>query len=149
MGMFDDLRCEYPLPVVGANGLAYQTKDTPAQYLDLYEIRSDGTLWHQEYDIEDHSKLGKWMAENPGKEPSEEQINLMNIGGCMTRVNKRWVQEHLTGEIRFYTSLGQKHTGWIEWSADFVEGKLNQLHLIQDKPADTVGATPIFDEELK
>lgn len=40
MGMFDDLRCHYPLPREGANALAYQTKDTPAQWMDLYEIRA-------------------------------------------------------------------------------------------------------------
>ncbi len=45
--MFDELRCKYPLPVSGANRLIYQTKDTEAQCLDLYEIRKNGTLWHQ------------------------------------------------------------------------------------------------------
>lgn len=144
MGLFDDLRCEYSLPVEGANDLAYQTKDTPAQYLDLYVIRKDGTLWHQEYDVVDRSELGKWMAANPGKEPSDDQCNLLSIGGCMTRVNKRWVQETLTGEVRFYTTLDPQHTGWIEWSAYFVEGKLNQLHLIENRQI----GTPIFDEEL-
>lgn len=47
MGMFDYVRCQYPLPVAGANDLEYQTKDTPAQDLDHYEIHADGSLWHQ------------------------------------------------------------------------------------------------------
>ena len=45
MGMFDDIKCKYPLPLDGANALDYQTKDTDAQNLDNYEIREDGTLW--------------------------------------------------------------------------------------------------------
>lgn len=145
--MFDDLRCEYPLPIEGANDIAYQTKDTPAQYMDLYVIRKDGTLWHEEYDVVDRSELGKWMATHPGIEPPDDQVNLMSISGCMTRVNKTWVQEKLTGEIRFYTTLGPKHTGWIEWSAYFVDGMLNQLHLIEEKKVGTVA--PIYDETLK
>jgi hypothetical protein len=43
MGMFDELRCHYPLPVRGANDLLFQTKDTKQQLMDLYEIRDDGT----------------------------------------------------------------------------------------------------------
>lgn len=46
MGMFDYVRCQYPLPVEGANALDYQSKDTPAQLLETYEIRGDGRLWH-------------------------------------------------------------------------------------------------------
>ena len=34
MGMFDDIKCKYPLPVEGANALDYQTKDTDAQQPD-------------------------------------------------------------------------------------------------------------------
>lgn len=47
MGMYDVIRCAYPLPVDGANGRTYQTQDTPSQSLDNYEIREDGSLWHQ------------------------------------------------------------------------------------------------------
>ncbi|MFZ9812193.1 MAG: hypothetical protein ACO3DD_03800, partial [Burkholderiaceae bacterium] len=55
MGMFDYLKCKYPLPGVGDNDLQYQTKDTPAQMIDHYEIRAAGSLWHLNYDIEDRS----------------------------------------------------------------------------------------------
>ena len=55
MGMFDYLRCSYQLPVEGANARNYQTKDTPAQLLDKYEIREDGTLWHQPVDYSENT----------------------------------------------------------------------------------------------
>ena len=74
MGMYDELRCKYPLPVKGANDLLYQTKDTPSQFIDLYEIRADGTVWRQNYDIKDRS------------DPKAE--GLERIIGCMTRINK-------------------------------------------------------------
>ena len=118
MGMFDDIRCKYPLPI--DNDLKdeiFQTKDTPAQWLDVYEIREDGTLWHEDYDIEDHS--------------DKTAEGMKKFIGCMTKVNKRWepVKDFL-GEIRFYTG-DDKY--WIEFSSYFVEGKLNQVHLVKEK----------------
>lgn len=62
MGTFDYLRCKYPLPLAGANALTFQTKNTPAQFLDTYELREDGTLWHEAYDTEDHSDLALFRA---------------------------------------------------------------------------------------
>lgn len=138
MGMFDDFLCRYPLPIPEANELDYQTKSTPAQGLDLYELRADGTLWHEDYDVEDRSDYG--VALRAGKDVSE--LGLASLAGCLTRVNKRWVPEPLTGEIRFYTMYGldgdkmvdtEERDGWIEWSAYFKDGKLQQLNLIENR----------------
>lgn len=130
MGMFDDLVCKYPLPIAGANDLRYQTKDTKAQFMDLYEIREDGTLWHEDYDCEDHSDAAKWQAENPGKELPEYLSGLLSFVGCMARVRKRWERvDNFTGEIRFYDALKPK--GWIEWSAYFENGVVCRMNLIR------------------
>ena len=110
MGMFDYLRCHYPLPVEGGAALEYQTKDTPAQWLDQYEIRTDGTLWHQDYDTEDRS------------DPSAE--GFARLFGCATRVNERWEPVALTGEVVFYS-------GDFEFSAYFVRGELKHLETLQ------------------
>jgi hypothetical protein len=48
MGMFDYIKYR---------GEEYQTKDTPRQLMDNYEIRDDGTLWYENYD-------GDWMADD-------------------------------------------------------------------------------------
>lgn len=123
MGLYDDIRCKYPLPVDGANDLAYQTKDTPAQWCDSYEIREDGTLWHREYDTEDRS------------DPNAE--GLMRLAGCATRVNERWTQvPDFVGEVRFYTCNGNNGIEWIEWSAYFVDGKVAHMQLIENTPAE-------------
>jgi hypothetical protein len=127
MGMFDDLRCEYPLPAEGANALSYQTKDTPAQWMELYIIGADGRLMHEEYDTEDHS------------DPNAE--GLMRLAGSQTRVNKRLVPvPDFLGELRFYTfekdSFDDRDPGsWVEWSSYFVDGKLKEVHLISDTRA--------------
>lgn len=121
MGAFDYVRCHYPLPVGGARALEYQTKDTPAQWLDLYEIRADGTLWHQDYDTEDRS------------DPNAD--GLARLFGCATRVNERWEPVALTGEVVFYS-------GDFEFSAYFVRGKLKHLETLQSPNVKVTGTPP-------
>lgn len=118
MGMFDYLKCHYPLPVEGANDLDFQTKSTSAQLLDNYEIRADGTLWHEQYDVEDHG--------------DKNANGIERLIGCMTRVNEHWVTEKMTGEIVFYATKPGNHTDdcWVTFSSYFVDGKLRELHLI-------------------
>jgi hypothetical protein len=123
MGMFDYLRCDYKLPINGANQRMYQTKDTPEQFLDLYVIDENGNLLHEDYEIEDHS------------DPNAE--GLMRFAGCMTRINKHLVNEDFTGEIRFYTPAVPfdkdiEDCGWIEFSAYFVGGLLKHLEFIEN-----------------
>jgi len=131
MGMFDKIKCKMPLitidEVTGArvdwSNHQYQTKDTPNQFLDQYEIREDGTLWVEEYDVEDQS------------DPNAEDF--AKFLGCMTRVNKRWVQLYdVKGEVRFYDCLSWSNekpddSGWIEWSAYLVKGVVSQIQLIE------------------
>ncbi len=110
MGMFDHLKCDYPLPVEGANARIYQTKDTPAQLLDNYEIREDGSLWHQSIDYNDDA-------------PAESTFSPV---------------ENFTGEIRFYDFQREDFGptgahGWIEWSAYFTKGKITALNLIENR----------------
>ena len=42
MGLYDNVRCRYPLPDQEAQDFRFQTKSTPAPYLDDYEITEDG-----------------------------------------------------------------------------------------------------------
>jgi len=138
MGMFDYLRCKLPLPVLGACEMQFQTKDTGSQFLDLYEIREDGTLWHEAYDVEDRS--------DPNAEGFARMI------GMITKVNQRWEQVKSTGEIRFYDfpTGNHKDGGWIEFSAYFVDGNLKELHLVENtlpvSRAQSVTADAMYDE---
>ncbi len=118
MGMFDYLKCKYPLPDADDNDLEYQTKDTPAQLLDNYEIRADGTLWHLAYDIEDRS------------DPNAK--GLARLAGSLSCSNERWEPVPLTGEIRFYRYVDESHC--TEFSAYFVNGMLNFLTPIGKDP---------------
>ena len=115
MGVFDNIIVEYPLPGLLDRGWDWdwQTKDTPAQFMDVYKIDGDGELWHQAYEIEDQS------------DPNAEGIR--RFVGTMTRVNKRWeAVPTFTGTIRFYdgdaSSWHQKLRGWWEYEAVLLDG---------------------------
>ena len=95
-------------------GHQYQTKDTPSQVLDHYEIRDDGTLWYQEYDA-------RW-------EENSESL----FGGYLKIENERWVFCYdFDGLIVFYRedreNGGYKSDNWIEHSAVFNSGKMIEL----------------------
>jgi hypothetical protein len=121
MGMFDYLRCEYPLPAPNAQALDYQTKDTGAQYMDTYVITAEGRLVHEKYDVEDRS------------DPKAEGLDALL--GSMTRVNKRNSEPlDFTGEISFYTGgdYNEPTRWWIEFSAYFINGLLQSMTLVSD-----------------
>ena|SRR6266498_337889 len=94
MGMFDDIKCEYPLPLPEIQGeLAgrnwrengFQTKDFDC-LMDQYCIYEDGTLWQQTYAFET-SRKGRRRRKPVGWEPMSTY----------------------TGTVRFYDSInGQK-----------------------------------------
>src|SRR5690349_6199307 len=100
MGMFDDLRCKYPLPTRDGAERSFQTKSLDC-LMDQIEIREDGTIWREHYDTEDHS------------DPNAE--GLMRFAGMATRVNKEWHPLTFTGEVRFYDGFAPD--GWVEFSA--------------------------------
>lgn len=110
MGMFDDVICQYPLPIPEAQGFWFQSKCTPAQFLDKYEIRADGTLWHLEYDgrIEETDKapLGFWMH----------------------RDNERWEQVDYTGELEIHHYEGEApHGTWYSFRFWFRDGVVRDV----------------------
>lgn len=109
MGMYDEVVCRYPLPGTPPSWATadhrYQSKSLECG-MDLYEIRDDGSLWVEEYDVEDRSERTKWKAEHPGEELPKELEGLLGLAGCMSRVNTRWVQQHFDGVLEFY------HSNW-------------------------------------
>ena len=83
MGMFDTLEIKYALPWPEVqDSTEWQSKDTPTQNLDNYELREDGTLWHEAYDE-------RWV-----EDPSDQLS-----GGYTRKDNKRWEQIELDGEV--------------------------------------------------
>lgn len=114
MGMFDYIRCKVPLPDgldTGDPERSFQTKCLLCR-LDEFEIREDGTLWHQDYSVEDRS--------NPDAE------GLESLYGIRTRVNQKWIQwPDFTGEI--VLSYRDSEKGLMKISTYFARGKLKHI----------------------
>ncbi|HQF36479.1 MAG TPA: hypothetical protein PLL26_02450 [Candidatus Dojkabacteria bacterium] len=118
MGVFDNLRCLYPLPTErDLKKEIFQTKTTPYQSLALYEIREDGTLWCENFEI----------IKNP------DHTDGTKLSERYLRINNKWeFVDDFIGEIRFYTVCNSDNH-FIQFSSYFVNGKLKELHLIEDK----------------
>jgi len=104
MGMFDYVHFE---------GKRYQSKDTPYQLMDNYEIRDDGTLWHEDYDAE-------WIDDEG------------HFGGYLRPINLQWTWcDTFDGVIRFSREDeargGWKNDAWIEYEALFMDGRMIKL----------------------
>ena len=103
MGVYDIVACKYPLPWDGAEEMEFQSKETPAQYLNHYEIREDGTLWHlaheTEWEQDDNSPCGFWMHQ----------------------LNERWEQvENITGQVEIYNAADGVFYSVLFWFRDGV-----------------------------
>jgi hypothetical protein len=87
VGVFDYVTCRYAVPgIANVDQIEFKTYDTKAQYLDDYEIRSDGTLWHRAYD------------------PRVENHKAAPLGVVVHRRNERWEQDIFAGQLRIYSS---------------------------------------------
>jgi hypothetical protein len=106
MGMFDYIKYKEH---------EYQTKDTPKQLMDKYEIREDGTLWEENY-----------------KSVWTEEPNAF-LGGYVHTYDHVWEQlTNFTGEIVLYRNLDKDYKTWEELSAYFVRGKLKHLEVLNE-----------------
>ena len=125
MGMYDELKCEYPLPekFIKYQDKLFQTKSL-GNCLSRYFISKEGQLIEQTHD---------WLAvpdeERPyfGK-PQWEQLSWI---GSMKTVPQEPTKLNYTGEIRFYTS-DEESDSWIEFTALFVKGRLMYLEPTQE-----------------
>jgi hypothetical protein len=138
MSMFDWVRCEYPLPHPEAQGLQFQTKDTPC-LMEHYTITAEGRLIAHEWDYE---------ATPDDELPYKDSDNaLLRLFGSVRRVagSERLIDMEWDGPFNFYgdahcgelfairVSDGEdlRHPGprpaWYECMAYFERGQLQRI----------------------
>ena len=114
MGMFDYIVPECKLPITVPDGMEWQTKDTPAQFLDTYQITAGGRLVHWAYDIETVPENGRDKYGLP----------------LFRRVNRRDEDCQFTGGITFY-GCGHDASIWYALCAVFDKGKLVNMLVVE------------------
>ena len=119
MGLFDNVKFSYPLPIPQVQDQVFQTKDLDNQ-LDTYVVREDGSLWRVDYDTEDRS--------------DPNATGLSALVGKLARVNPRQVPFPYSGEVSVYgdypvvdPNSQARAEGVVELMAVFENGRLGQL----------------------
>jgi hypothetical protein len=123
MGMFDYIKCEYPLPDIELQNEMFQTKDTPDQFLSLYTITKDGRLIYHSYSEEEVPEDERELCK--GK-PPEQRTDFDKFCGCIRRVDTGTVDVNYNGNLRFYTFIGNAKN-WYEYNAVFVNGTAQNI----------------------
>jgi hypothetical protein len=118
MGLFDEIRCEYPLPDKEVQEQVFQTKSLD-NALDQYIITGDGRLILHQVRYESVPE-----EERPYYGTPEWESNpILQSCGCMSTVPVGDVEVPHHGDIIFYTSIGPNHQ-WFEYRARFTEGRV-------------------------
>lgn len=118
MGMFDDLRCEYPLPdcPIDAKGLTFQTKSLDC-VMDFYTITKTGELRH---DV--------WVYESVPKSerPYPNDDGLLGVAGSLRKsVISPNVLVDYDGLVEFYHYI--KNGESLDYIALFEKGHLKSI----------------------
>ena len=127
MGMFDEIRCEYPIPDAEVQDALFQTKDFDCQ-LHLYTITKEGRLIHHDGHLELVSE-----EERPYYGKPEWEKPLFKLAGSMRFVPDGDVDTNYHGDVIFYTSAGKRpNYEWYEYQARFTEGQLQWIKRVNE-----------------
>lgn len=110
MGMYDNVRCEYPLPgIADPAKIEFQTKSMDTLF-ETYRITAEGKLEAEDYDLEDQS------------DPNAK--GFMRFVGSCTRIPKGWNPVDFTGTLNFY---GNENSGNLFLISFEGEGSVEML----------------------
>jgi hypothetical protein len=131
MGMFDTLKCKYPMPhgYEFLQNEEFQTKDFD-NVLDKYTITKEGGLVH-------HNYVWDFVPEEErpfyGK-PEWDTNPLFRTMGSLKTIHVGDKEMDFHGYIRFYTSIKDKDGyKFYELQAKFTDGKLVDLKMEMSK----------------
>ncbi len=132
MGMYDEIRCEYPLPQTGYRvlpGHTFQTKDLEC-LLDKYTITASGLLvLHREAWEPVPEKERPFYGTPTWEKPFGKSAGSMRA----VPMGDKEIPHH--GDILFYDSFTVKgesgHRVWLEYKARFTEGSLSRIEAVE------------------
>lgn len=122
MGMFDTLKCEYPLPGNPPRVDDFQTKCLDC-VLDRYTITVDGRLIHHQVKLEEVKEEDRQFY---GDERWEKN-KMLQLCGCLKAVPIGDVEVCHDGELIFYDYVDEKS---FRYKAVFSQGKLQGIEMI-------------------
>jgi len=140
MGMYDQIKCEYALPVPEDLGeltqeylqnTTYQSKDL--DFYGKYKICKDGYLWRLK--VEGYHEQG-----DPNAKSVFDRI------GRFVETQRAWIKIDKTVELHFYemfyhldedgTKIDLKNDYWVEYKALVIRGKVEEISIKEFKKTD-------------
>jgi hypothetical protein len=132
MGMFDYVKCEYPLPIPEMQGRTFQTKsiaDWPG--MDTYTITTDGRLILHEVRWE---PVPEEQRPYYGK-PEWKDGSLFKFCGSMKTVPIGDKEIPLHGDVTFYDfrETGDSNSELVDFVARFTNGRVESIRVATDE----------------
>ena len=132
MGLFDELKCEYPLPDAVVQEETFQTKSLN-RTMDRYTISQEGRLiLHKvRYEVVPEEEREYYGT------PDWDEKPFVQIFGMLRSIPVGDVEIPYHGDIAFYTSTGSRGVGdfeWFEYRARFTEGRLQWIKRVPKQP---------------
>jgi hypothetical protein len=151
MGLYDTIRCKFPLPVPNNVDLSefggksigelmsFQTKGL-GRGMSNYEIREDGTLWKEMYDL-------KYVNDPEYAKRYSEVFDLdMSNQDRAVKYNQTWVPYHLNNDTIEIYELYSPHDEtyqnttkfdyWISYSVEFFGSIVSEIKLLKFEKRD-------------
>ena len=130
MGMFDEIKSEYPLPDSPIQNESFQTKCLDC-LMQNYTITADGLLIH-------HTEKYECVPEEerPYFGKPEWETSFGKLCGSLKSVPTGDVEIAHHGDVFFYTSTGSGETGdyeWFKYQARFTDGRLQWIKRIENR----------------
>ncbi len=131
MGMFDYVKCEYPLPEntpEWARESVFQTKETNAQFMETYIITAQGRLIHKSvrYELVPENERPYY-----GK-PEWDKSDIFKSAGCMRSVPIGDVDTNYHGDIYLFGCSEKMPPEFCELVARFTNGNIQYIKLIEN-----------------
>ena len=136
MGMFDYLKCEYPLSAPEVQDEEFQTKRFSCR-MDNYRIAEGGELFVIEHD---YVEVPEQEREYYGK-PEWERGGFYQLIGSMRSIPRpERLLINFSGEVEFYTYTGDingddDQIEWYEYVALYSKGELIKIDRITSRGA--------------
>jgi len=118
MGMFDYVKCDYPLPDPEAQGMSFQSKCFDCE-MHEYTITKEGRLIHHDFETEMTPE-----DELPEENKNAEEGSIFKLWGIMRTKpgSERDVDMNYHGWFNFYEYTSDHK--WYEYNAKFTDGKI-------------------------
>jgi len=124
MGMFDEVICEWKLPIPELQNDIFQTKDFDS-LMNTYKITTKGELLKEEieYELVPEEKRPYY-----GTKKWEKGV-MFKLFGAIKKNRLGWVNTNFDGTFVFYT---YKNKQFYQFEAKFVNGNLMELRTIKN-----------------